>query len=71
MNAVTYNWQELNQRYLTAALAKVRIALQQYIARSQGNDTVEITEIASEELEAIASVITPIDLAFIDLALLR
>ena len=57
MNAVTYNWQELNQRYLTAALAKVRIALQQYIARSQGNDTVEITEIASEDLEAIASTI--------------
>ncbi|GET39210.1 ATP-binding protein [Microseira wollei] len=81
-NIAPPNWQEANQRYLTAALAKIRIYLQQYIARYQGNNTVEIThilhleadpqhfrsqvepgneirevitEIAAEELEAIAS----------------
>jgi hypothetical protein len=54
-NIAPFNWQEANQRYLTAALAKIRIYLQQYIAGFQENDTVEISEIASEELEAIAA----------------
>jgi hypothetical protein len=38
---VTYDWQQVNQQYLAVALAEVRIALQQYIARCQGTGEAE------------------------------
>ncbi|HEY9852399.1 MAG TPA: ATP-binding protein [Leptolyngbyaceae cyanobacterium] len=55
MNAnQTVNWQVANQRYLEMAIGQTRAALQQYIARSQGQETVEVTT-TSKELDAIAA----------------
>lgn len=38
---VTHDWQQANQQYLAVALAEVRMALQQYIARCQGTGEAE------------------------------
>lgn len=56
MIASSHNWQTANQQYLQAALAGVHVALQQYVARSQGQGSIDGTEPgAIVDLAAIAN----------------
>jgi len=47
MASESLNWVQLNQRHLTAALAKVRACLEQHVVRSQGGDDSAWTKPAS------------------------
>jgi ATP-dependent 26S proteasome regulatory subunit len=54
------DWQLANQQYLATALDRVRVALQQHVARSQGNQFTDVNDnTALEELEAIADQLSP------------
>ncbi|MBD2158523.1 ATP-binding protein [Leptolyngbya sp. FACHB-16] len=58
--ATSQNWQLANQQYLAIALERVRVALQQYVARSQGEELTDIEDkTALAELEAIATQLSP------------
>jgi hypothetical protein len=58
--ATSQNWQLANQQYLATALERVRVALQQYVARSQGKELTDIDDKTFlAELEAIAAQLSP------------
>lgn len=56
---VSPNWPAANQHYLAMALSGVRVALQQHIARLQDQDDQVIDSSVEEELQAIATTLSP------------
>jgi ATPase family associated with various cellular activities (AAA) len=56
----TSSWQATNQNYLAIALNDVRVLLQQYVDRLQGNESGEVeASSVREDLAAIASTLLP------------